>query len=1144
MILSSLAALGIKLSDDKARYQWAGPGDYLVNYAAVIKVVRLLIVHQATIQKEDEEHEETRRQQAGDARAPFKPRLFQHVRERVRRYATAVSEHTSPTPFDWILDAKSYGMKVQFTSTGGTEVVWQGDRITVRGISVTMSSIRHFVAALNTELRRTMARLLLLDDERDALPAADLGTLVDDPSNEVPGYSLAQDPRNRHDDPDTWVVRRILGDGRLREQWLGKEGGPPRAAPHDHAPRFKPAAVSEYESHLTGFRERLLLLTYLASGQPARTTEIMNLRYRNTPYGGGRNVFVSGGRLCVKTWYHKGLFRTQSYKVILRFLPKEASQNFVRFVQLVLPFWQLVQGASTGADTVSPFLWAQRPVYHSSEERGAWASYEGRHVEILWSSNHMRALLSRHSVRLLGQRLIPSTWRHLASAVSSRYLYGIFDDVSAGDLGSYDSDDGSGSDEEDHPLHLQSAHTSLISDTTYGRSASYGSGGRTSMAEKFRKASLLWHRFLALTEPEDALEGRKRSYESFEAQWADSKARRLRRLQGVDLLAQLRTMLGRPEAAFRGRQREVLQAVVRGATPILYVEATGSGKSVAIMLPASCTAEGVNVVVAPLLSLQEDLVRRCRTVQIPAGRWTSSNGPMVYSTAQVPRVLAVTPESACTKTFQEFLRKLAARDELDRVYVDECHTMLDSTSEFRPQMQEVSRQLLSVGVQMVFLTATLPPYEEAEFFRRTRLPASSFTVFRGRTTRTNTRYEVVEVPSPSEEEDLALREARRGSAAAAAGQKAILYSSTIAQGARLAKELGRPFYHSKAGSEAEKARIVEGWRATGGVLVATNALGLGLDVPDVRLVIHAGAPRALREYCQESGRAGRDGQRCRAVIYHSGRTSSRRRQGYRGAGVGEYLGGLACRREVIDKVMDGLVREGGCEQGEEECDVCEKARAQAEERRLEYEREAQAEIEITRRVEHVRQWSESLVQRQAMDELADYERLRYVVRRWKGRHCIGCQLQAGGRRVEHGAADECRLDAQLAEEEAREVRTELFTKKRLQRYSGCFLCGFPQEICDRWVVRGVGSKARYVQSESICSYEGLFEEVLGWARVVRRPELQFIIGSLGGQVKEGEELYRWLGTKVRWARTETNNGCLVLVTLIRFIEQGLVGLEN
>ena len=373
-----------------------------------------------------------------------------------------------------------------------------------------------------------------------------------------------------------------------------------------------------------------------------------------------------------------------------------------------------------------------------------------------------------------------------------------------------------------------------------------------------------------------------------------------------------------------------------------------------------------------------------------------------------------------------------------------------------------------------------------------------------------------EVRSQADEDALAAREARRFAAEGPPGQKAVLYCGTIAQGTRLAKELGCGLYHSKAGSEAEKNRIVQGWRTRGGVIVATNALGLSLDVPDVRLVIHAGAPRALRDYCQESGRAGRDMEPCRAVVYCSRRTSSGRRQSDRGAAVGEYVGGLLCRREVIDKVIDDRVRDSGCREGvEEACDVCERVRAQAEEARQAYEEKAKAEMAITRRLQQIEDWTQSIVQQGAMDEMADRETLEHYVRQWAGPYCTGCQLQPRGTPAAHTRADECGLDTALAAENIDAVRTELFIKRRLQPYSRCFFCGFPQAMCGKWAIRGEGAYAKYVQSGNPCSYEGVLPDVLGWAWTVRYEEVLFLILEMGGQTDEMDALYRWLGTKVR-----------------------------
>jgi superfamily II DNA helicase RecQ len=679
----------------------------------------------------------------------------------------------------------------------------------------------------------------------------------------------------------------------------------------------------------------------------------------------------------------------------------------------------------------------------------------------------------------------------------------------------------------------------MTSDIMYGRSEIYGSGGRESTDDLFFRASLLWHRFLTMTDPEDLLEGRKRSYENFESQWANAKAKRLLRLQQVDLRAQLCTMLKSPDSDFRGRQREVIQAVVRGVTPILYIEATGSGKSLTIMLPAFCSSEGISVVVVPLISLQDDLLLRCRTMMIPATSWSSSSGATVYSSTLQPRVIIITAESACTKGFTEFLRKLSLRAELDRIFIDECHTILDSTADFRPKMKEVGFRLADIGVQMVFLTATLPPSEENTFFSLVRLPKALFTIFRSQTVRTNTRYEVSEVLSVQEEDELAIREAEQFRTTSTTSQKAIIYCSTIDRGTRIAKKLGCPIYFRGAGNTSEKVQIIDDWRTTGGIIVATNALGLGLDIPDVRLVIHAGAPYAMRDYCQESGRAGRDREPCRAIIYFCRRTSNGHRQSDKGAQVSEYLSGLECRRTVIDKVMDGVIRQNGCILTEEvECDVCEKARGKVEEDQRLYEAEVQREMEITQRVSQVRQWMQTTIRQAAMDEISEYERFQQLVRQWASGYCIGCLVQPeGSQKVKHLTIGDCGLNWHTALERAEEIHTEMIVKRRFARFSGCFFCGFPQAMCGRWSARDIRTYVQVGGGE--CTYGGVFEKALGWLWVIRNPELQYFVRKLHGQMEDKTEFYKWLGKKVRRWGIETNIGCVLLVSIGRFLAQEL-----
>jgi superfamily II DNA helicase RecQ len=112
------------------------------------------------------------------------------------------------------------------------------------------------------------------------------------------------------------------------------------------------------------------------------------------------------------------------------------------------------------------------------------------------------------------------------------------------------------------------------------------------------------------------------------------------------------------------------------------------------------------------------------------------------------------------------------------------------------------------------------------------------------------------------------------------------------------------------------------------LIAATNALGMGVDLPDIRVVIYAGQLRKLRDYAQESGRAGRDGQSSEAIIVCC-QVESIQLQHWlkswaqsKGGDIADFVARYNCRRIIIDRIMDGRMDRVGCEEGEEQCDVC------------------------------------------------------------------------------------------------------------------------------------------------------------------------------------------------------------------------------
>ena len=294
------------------------------------------------------------------------------------------------------------------------------------------------------------------------------------------------------------------------------------------------------------------------------------------------------------------------------------------------------------------------------------------------------------------------------------------------------------------------------------------------------------------------------------------------------------------------------------------------------------------------------------------------------------------------------MNELQGRRELVRIVFDECHTVMDSTADFRPQMQQLGA-LSTREVQMVFLTATLPKHTEPEFMRIMKIKPEEVQTFRGPTTRRNIAYSVHEYAEESDETDAICQLVGEKLEQYAAPAKIIVYGGTIERTQELSKALGCYQYYREVGDRDEKGAIMERWqRGNGRLIVATNAFGLGIDAPDVRVVIHAGDIYQMRSYSQESGRGGRDGERSEAiVVMPAGKQkelqdkiarAKARKQPWKIQSrvmrlweakqvewekMERFLSGSKCRRIYLDSEMDDRNNRKRCETGEERCDVCE-----------------------------------------------------------------------------------------------------------------------------------------------------------------------------------------------------------------------------
>ena len=363
---------------------------------------------------------------------------------------------------------------------------------------------------------------------------------------------------------------------------------------------------------------------------------------------------------------------------------------------------------------------------------------------------------------------------------------------------------------------------------------------------------------------------------------------------------------------FRPEQRKIIENALADQD-LLVIMPTGGGKSLCFQLPA-LLKPGLMIVISPLIALMQDQVDALQDNGIGATYLNSSLSPKEVQEREKQifenkiKLLYVAPERLLGDRFQDFFHRLITQIGVSAFAIDEAHCVSEWGHDFRPEYRQLSqlrRQYPQIPIFAFTATATKRVQKDIIDQLKLHKPSVHLTSFN----RPNLYYEIIPKEKRSYEQLLKFIKTLKGSG--------IIYCMSRKMVDEISDRLQEDGikalpYHAGMGDENRRVNQTQFIRDEVRIIVATVAFGMGINKPDVRFVIHYDLPRNLESYYQESGRAGRDNDPAKCLLFFSfgdlkkieyiiqqKAPSEQQKSRQQLRQIVDYSEGLACRRTIV-----------------------------------------------------------------------------------------------------------------------------------------------------------------------------------------------------------------------------------------------------
>lgn len=758
-----------------------------------------------------------------------------------------------------------------------------------------------------------------------------LSNLTDNINESARGYFFGKHHENNLAIYQDFLARKL---GNINTE-LGKEF----TICVDNKIKFKPTKIQQWKRVRMQFLKNLLLIIYLTSGSPNRGTEILTVAWQNSAQL-KRSVLIDKNThlIMILTGYSKTTSGSGQLKPTLRFVADKIGQLLVDYLIIALPFYNYLNITTLSTED-DPYTKSDLVFENNGK---------------IFRENTISNLLKLNFATHLNISLTSNPFRHAWKYIIKSRIIKKFD-LTVYDSDFEPSDHDSDSEEEntvDNLFHKTMGHSRNTALMNYARPDYLPAMTIENNYDTLLKLCKRIHKFFGVHEKININNLNKHSrqisdlnnqiynkrvrssgnlmekFNNLEIQYQKNPI-----LNNEELLKFLRQFLKDDKANFTSpNQLNAIRACVNNDPSIIYIDATGAGKSLIFMLPVFIDASKYHLVFSPLLALKYDMLKNAKDRGLNAAIWEQSKD-------KIEKLLIITYDTLITADFKTWINNKIKNKEIARIYIDEAHTIITHRN-FRYIMKHFT-EINLFKLPLIFLTATFPKEIEYLLYQEMKIDNKSM-IIRNSTARKNIKYMIYKQPDQNfndKEYIQSFINNLRTRKLMVSTDKTIIFINNKQACEHLAKKLNCDYYHSDVPNKEEIIKNF-GTNPNKLILIGTSSIELGINILNVRLTIYIGVQLDLASFIQGSGRAGRDGKLSFSLLIYQDWWFRNKEISYEFdintidfnnydkiqiSNMHKYIYARNCRRIILNEIFDNEISTE-CDINNDiiMCDLCEK----------------------------------------------------------------------------------------------------------------------------------------------------------------------------------------------------------------------------